>query len=95
MVQPKSDYGSQLVWGVCHSGHRKMLLSGFKRLLAMLCATVLVSTIIAMPVAKALLIAGIGFVIFQLNILKKVPALLGPSFALLRRTKQSKFNRKS
>ena len=64
-------------------GVPKMMLLGFQHMFAMFGATVLVPVLTGLPVATALLFAGLGTLLFHLLTKGKVPAFLGSSFAFL------------
>lgn len=62
---------------------RSALLLGLQHLFAMFGATVLVPLLTGLDVSTALLMAGLGTLIFHLLCKGKVPAFLGSSFAFL------------
>ncbi len=64
-------------------GVPKMLILGFQHMFAMFGATVLVPLLTGLDIATALLMAGLGTLLFHLLTKMKVPAFLGSSFAFL------------
>ncbi|NLZ70599.1 MAG: uracil-xanthine permease [Clostridiaceae bacterium] len=61
----------------------RTLLLGLQHAFAMFGATVLVPILTGLEISTALLMAGIGTLIFHLTTLGKVPAFLGSSFAFI------------
>ena len=64
-------------------GVPKMLILGFQHMFAMFGATVLVPLLTGLDIATALLMAGLGTLLFHFITKMKVPAFLGSSFAFL------------
>ena len=64
-------------------GTSKMLILGLQHMFAMFGATVLVPAITGLNVSTTLLFAGLGTLLFHLITGRKVPAVLGSSFAFL------------
>ena len=64
-------------------GKGKMLVLGLQHMFAMFGATVLVPAITGLNVSTTLLFAGLGTLLFHLITGRKVPAVLGSSFAFL------------
>ena len=64
-------------------GKSKMFVLGLQHLFAMFGATVLVPVITGLNVSTTLLFAGLGTLLFHLITGRKVPAVLGSSFAFL------------
>ena len=74
---------SEAVYDASTLGTPKMLVLGLQHLFAMFGATVLVPAITGLNVSTTLFFAGLGTLIFHLITGRKVPALLGSSFAFL------------
>ncbi|MBR5015723.1 MAG: uracil-xanthine permease [Clostridia bacterium] len=64
-------------------GTPKVIILGLQHMFAMFGATVLVPIITGLSVSTTLLCAGLGTLLFHLITKRKVPALLGSSFAFL------------
>src|SRR5699024_4747456 len=59
------------------------LLLSFQHVFAMFGATILVPILTGLPIAVALLMSGVGTLIYQLFTKAKVPVYLGSSFAFI------------
>ena len=64
-------------------GTPKMLILGLQHMFAMFGATVLVPILTGIDIATTLLFAGLGTLLFHLLTKRKVPAMLGSSFAYI------------
>lgn len=64
-------------------GTPKMLILGLQHMFAMFGATVLVPILTGIDIATTLLFAGLGTLLFHLLTKRKVPAVLGSSFAFI------------
>lgn len=79
----KIKIGETGIYDARQLGIPKMLILGLQHTFAMFGATVLVPIITGLNVSTALLMAGLGTLLFHLLTKGKVPAFLGSSFAFL------------
>jgi uracil permease len=83
MTKEKSKLGVEPIYDVKELGVPKTLVLGVQHLFAMFGATILVPIITGLNVSTALLMAGIGTLLFHVITGGKVPAFLGSSFAFI------------
>lgn len=79
----KIKIGETGIYDARQLGIPKMLILGLQHTFAMFGATVLVPIITGLNVSTALLMAGLGTLLFHLLTKGKIPAFLGSSFAFL------------
>ncbi len=79
----QSKLGVEGIYDARTLGVPKMLILGFQHAFAMFGATVLVPLLTGLEVSTALLMAGLGTLLFHLLTKLQVPAFLGSSFAFL------------
>mgnify|MGYP000843918008 CR=1 FL=1 len=83
MAKEKSKLGTEPIYDVRELGVPKALVLGVQHLFAMFGATILVPILTGLNVSTALLMAGIGTLLFHVITGGKVPAFLGSSFAFI------------
>ena len=81
--EQKIKIGETGIYDARQLGTPKMLILGLQHTFAMFGATVLVPIITGLSISTALLMAGLGTLLFHLLTGGKVPAFLGSSFAFL------------
>ena len=83
MAKEKSKLGTEPIYDVRELGAPRALVLGVQHLFAMFGATILVPILTGLNVSTALLMAGIGTLLFHVITGGKVPAFLGSSFAFI------------
>lgn len=83
MSKSSPQIGVEPLWDIKELPPAKRLLLGLQHTFAMFGATVLVPIITGLNISTALLMAGLGTLIFHLLTKGKVPAFLGSSFAFI------------